>query len=163
LSIELIEAGPDGFAALIAGQVPQGVLRLAESELAPQAVLEMLAELSTRMASTFWPNAWMIVDHGTVAGLVTLVREPSARAVTIGYGIAESDRGRGLASRAVGMLLQRMTDDERVDLVLAETVVENQASQHVLRANGFSETGRRSDSEDGELICWSADVSKRAR
>ncbi len=154
MSVELVEAGPAHFAALIAGQVPPGARRLSESELAPVAVLEMLAQLSARISSLHMPNAWMIVNDGRAAGLLTLVSEPADRAATIGYGIAESDRGLGLASSAVATLLTLMRKDQRVDAVLAETSTLNPASQHVLRVNGFAEIGTRTDSEDGELICW---------
>lgn len=156
MSLALIEATPDRFAALIAGRVPDGARTLAASELAPEPVLEMLAALSARIAPVHAPNAWMIVDQGCAAGLLTLVAEPAGRAVTIGYGVAESDRGRGLASRAVAAFLTQMQADTRVDAVLAETSVDNPASQHVLRVNGFDETGRRDDPEDGPLICWRA-------
>ncbi len=159
MSISLIAVGPEHFAALIAGQVPDGVQVLAESELAPTAVLEMLAGLSARIAAVHAPNAWMIVDQGCVAGLLTLVAEPTDRAVTIGYGVAQSHRSRGLASQAVEAFLAQLRQDGRIDAVLAETSVDNPASQHVLRVNGFAETGRRLDPEDGELICWRAVTS----
>lgn len=158
MSTQLVEAGADQFSALVAGRVPDGARSLAESEIAPVAVLEMLAALSARIASFHSPNAWMIVERGSVAGLLTLVTEPAERAVTIGYGVAEVRRGQGLASRAVEQFLTLMRVDARVDAVLAETSVNNPASQHVLRVNGFAETGQRSDPEDGELICWRAEV-----
>jgi RimJ/RimL family protein N-acetyltransferase len=159
VSIALIAAGSGHFAALIAGQVPQGAQVLAESELAPTAVLEMLAGLSARIAAVHTPNAWMIVDQGCVVGLLTLVAEPADRAVAIGYGVAQSHRGRGVASQAVEAFLAQMHLDIRVESVLAETSVDNPASQHVLRVNGFLQTGKRLDPEDGELICWRAAAS----
>lgn len=158
MSVALIAAGPEQFAALIARRVPPGANALAPSELAPVPVLEMLASLSARIAIDHIPNAWMIVDNGCVAGLLTLVSEPANRAVTIGYGVAESHRRRGLASNAVSEFLALVRHDDRVEAVLAETSTGNPASQHVLRVNGFTETGQRIDPEDGELICWRADL-----
>ncbi|MFC0590365.1 GNAT family N-acetyltransferase [Novosphingobium aquiterrae] len=152
--MQLIEARPEHFVALVAGDVPPDARSLAPSALAPVPVLEMLAALSARIGASHVPNAWMIVEQGTVAGLLTLVAEPAERAVTIGYGVAESHRGRGLASGAVRELLELLRHDQRVDAVLAETSTENPASQHVLRVNGFAETGQRTDPEDGPLICW---------
>ena len=158
MSTVLVEADSEHFAALVAGRVPPGVQSVAESEIAPVPVLEMLAALSASIARVHSPNAWMIVEQGCVAGLVTLVTEPAGGAVTIGYGVAENHRGRGLASGAVSALLAHMRQDERVDAVLAETSTENPASQHVLRVNGFAEVGRRCDPEDGDLICWQIDA-----
>lgn len=154
MTVTLIEARGEHFAALIAGTVPPGAAAVAPSELAPQPVLEMLADLSARIAVVHAPNAWMILDQGCVAGLLSFVREPVGRAVTIGYGVAESHRGRGLASGAVRELLALLRQDDRIDAVLAETSTGNPASQHVLRVNGFAEAGRRTDPEDGDLICW---------
>ncbi|MFM5884828.1 MAG: GNAT family N-acetyltransferase [Novosphingobium sp.] len=154
MSALLVEAGAEHFAALIAGEVPPDALSLAPSELAPVPVIEMLADLSARIGASHVPNAWIIVEQGCVAGLLTLVCEPAERGATIGYGVAESHRGRGLASGAVRELLALLRHDPRVDAVLAETSTENPASQHVLRVNGFAETGQRTDPEDGPLICW---------
>ena len=156
--LELVEADADCFAALITGAIPAGATSLAETELAPVAVLEMLAALSARIAPVYAPNAWMIIENGCVVGLLTLVTEPAGRAVTIGYGVAESHRGCGVASRAVARVLALMQDDDRIDAVLAETSIDNPASQRVLLANGFAKTGQRCDPEDGELILWRFDV-----
>lgn len=159
MSTVLVETGPDSFAALIAGQVPPGAAALADSDIAPAPVLSMLAELSDRIGQNFAPNAWIIVEDGCLAGLISLVVVPEDRTVRIGYGVAPSYRGRGVASRATGHLLTLMREDSRVDAVLAETAVDNPASQHVLRINGFAEAGSRTDPEDGDLICWRASTA----
>lgn len=119
----------------------------------------MLADLSAKIGGTKSPNAWMIVDRGKVTGLISLVAEPVGETISIGYGIAESERGRGLASGAVGLLLELMRADASVSAVRAETGVDNPASQKVLIANGFDRTGTRCDPEDGDLVCWSKQVS----
>ena len=150
----LLEARAEDFFEMLKGRAPNGVLTLASSELAPVPVLEMLAQLSAQIAALFAPNAWMIVEDECLAGLVTLVAVPTDGAVTIGYGVTDSHRGCGVASRAVAQLLELMRADERVNAVLAETSVANPASQHVLRVNGFDVTGERDDPEDGLLICW---------
>ena len=154
MSLNLIEATPARFASLIAGEVPEGAETLAPSEIAPAAVLEMLANLSARIAKVHCPNAWLIVADGCAVGMLSLVTEPAGRTATIGYGIAASHRSRGLASDAVAQLAALLRADLRIDAVLAETSPANPASQHVLRTNGFAETGRRIDPDDGELICW---------
>ncbi len=61
-------------------------------------------------------------------------------AVEVGYGIVPNRRGRGLMSEALRALVAWAMRDPRVQSVVANTEVENRASQWVLRAAGFAET-----------------------
>lgn len=159
MSVGLRPANAEAFAALLAGRAPPGTTALAKTEIASPAVLEMLAGLSASIDGVFAPNAWMIVDDKVVCGLISLVRQPADHKVMIGYGIAESERGRGLASEAVRQLIELFRADPAVQEVIAETATTNLASQHVLRVNAFEQTGIRTDEADGELICWRIPVA----
>jgi len=154
----LIEATDDHFAALIAGEAPDG-LAVAEGGVETPEVLAMLRGLSAEVGESFEPNAWLIVEDGEVAGLTSLVRTPYVGdTVMIGYGVAASRRGRGIATRAVTDLLAWARSDHRVSTVTAETAIDNLASQRVLEANGFTRSGEREDEDDGPLFCWSVGV-----
>ncbi|MFZ0267679.1 GNAT family N-acetyltransferase [Caulobacter sp.] len=154
----LIEAADAHFAALIAGGSPDG-LTVAEGGVEAPEVLAMLRGLSAEVGESFEPNAWLIVEDGEVAGLTSLVRTPYVgETVMIGYGVAASRRGRGIATRAVADLLAWARADHRVSTVTAETAVDNIASHRVLEANGFTRSGERTDEEDGQLFCWSVEV-----
>jgi len=154
----LIEATDAHFAALIAGRAPDG-LTVAEGGVETPEVLAMLRALSAEVGESFQPNAWLIVEDGEVVGLTSLVRTPYVGdTVMIGYGVAASRRGRGIARRAVAELLAWARADWRVTTVTAETSIHNAASQRVLEANGFARTGQRTDEEDGELVCWAVGV-----
>ncbi|MBO9557486.1 MAG: GNAT family N-acetyltransferase [Caulobacter sp.] len=154
----LIETTDAAFAALIAGQAPEG-LAVAEGGVETPEVLAMLRALSAEVGESFQPNAWMMVEDGEVVGLASLVRTPYVGdTVMIGYGVAASRRGRGVARRAVAELLAWARSDYRVATVTAETSIHNAASQRVLEANGFARTGERTDEEDGELVCWAVEV-----
>lgn len=154
----LIEATDAHFAALIAGRAPDG-LTVAEGGVETPEVLAMLRALSAEVGESFQPNAWLIVEDGEVAGLTSLVRTPYVGdTVMVGYGVAASRRGRGIARRAVAELLAWARSDWRVATVTAETAIHNTVSQRVLEANGFTRTGQRTDEEDGELVCWSVGV-----
>jgi RimJ/RimL family protein N-acetyltransferase len=154
----LIETTDAHFAALIAGAAPDG-LKVAEGGVEGPEVLEMLRDLSATVGEAFTPNAWMMVEDGEVVGLCSLVRVPYVGdTVMIGYGVAESRRGRGIARRAVADLLDWARADGRVSTVTAETSIHNVPSQRVLEANGFERTGERIDEEDGELFCWRVGV-----
>jgi RimJ/RimL family protein N-acetyltransferase len=154
----LIEATDAHFATLIAGDSPDG-LTVAEGGVEAPELLTMLRGLSAEVGGSFEPNAWLVVEDGEVVGLTSLVRTPYVGdTVMIGYGVAASRRGRGIATRAVADLLAWARADHRVTTVTAETSIHNIPSQRVLEANGFTRSGEREDEEDGPLFCWSAGV-----
>lgn len=155
----LIEATHDDFAALLRGEAP-GLYRLCDSPLAPPEVLAMLGELADRIRPIFSPSAWMIVEDGEIAGLISPTQPLDAadRSLRIGYGVAPTRRGKGAATRAVADVTAWARGDDRVLALTAETSVDNPASQTVLTRNGFQAVGEREDSEDGALILWRLDL-----
>ncbi len=150
----IISLTSSAFDALADGVVPSGLRLLQDSAIASREVLRMLSDLNRAIAADFTPSAWMIVDGDEVVGLCSIIRPPESGELHIGYGVAPSREGRGMATAAVAELLDWARSDPRVKSVSAETAVDNVASQRVLERNGFSPTGRRSDPEDGPLICW---------
>jgi RimJ/RimL family protein N-acetyltransferase len=77
------------------------------------------------------------------------------KTVEIGYGISASYRGQGLASEAVGALVQWAFVANYATRVTAQTAVNNTASQCVLEKTGFVKTGETAfDPDDGDLIWW---------
>lgn len=151
------EALDADFEAVLSGRAPAG-LRLPDSPLAEQNILVMLRELANGIRPSFAPASWMIISDGELVGLCSLVKVPTDRAIDIGYGIAESCRRKGHASRAVAELLLWVQADDRVSTCNAETSVDNISSQRVLEATGFVRSGTRTDPEDGEMICWMVSV-----
>lgn len=91
------------------------------------------------------PRWWIhqVVVDGLVVGDVGFHGPPGAspRTVEIGYGLVPPWRGRGVATRACALILQRAWADG-ADLVVAETEPANLASQQVLLNNDFR---RRAD------------------
>jgi RimJ/RimL family protein N-acetyltransferase len=151
----LIEATSQNFAALLRGEVP-APLRLCDSPLAPPEVLAMLKQLADHIRVVFSPSAWMIVENDEIVGLLSPTRPLNAedRSLHIGYGVAPTRWGQGVATRAVADLVAWARQDPRVDALTADTSVDNPASQTVLARNGFQAVGERVDSEDGPLIMW---------
>jgi RimJ/RimL family protein N-acetyltransferase len=77
------------------------------------------------------------------------------KTVEIGYGINASYWGQGLASEAVGAVVQWAFGTGYAARVTAQTGVGNIASQRVLERNGFTKTGETAfDPDDGNLIWW---------
>lgn len=151
----LIEAKTQDFAALLRGEAP-APYRLCDSAVAPPEVLAMLAQLADRIRLVFSPAAWMIVEDGEIVGLISPTQPMDAadRSLRIGYGVAPTRQGRGVATRAVADLAAWAAADDRVRALTAETSVDNQASQTVLARNDFQVVGQRVDDEDGPLVQW---------
>lgn len=87
-------------------------------------------------------HQFVIVDEA-VAGfvqLVDVVPEPLASAM-VGYWVAQDRAGRGLATRAVGEIVEYAFGEVGLHRVEAGTAVANVASQRVLARNRFTRVG----------------------
>ena len=149
----IIETIAADYAALLRGVAPRD-FTLADTPIAPPPVLQMLKDLAGQVGESFSPASWLIVEHGEVVGLCSITRPWRKGVLDIGYGISPSRQGRGCASRAVRDVVGWAVDHPDVMAITAETSPANLASQRVLERNGFVMTGRRTDEEDGPLICW---------
>lgn len=155
----LIEASDAHFQDLLDGVAPTG-LHIADGGIEGEAVLNMLRELAHSVRATFAPAAWLVVEHDVVVGLCSLLSAPDVKhGVAIGYGIAEAHRGRGHCTAAVRDIVLWAKLHPNVMCVTAETATDNLASQYVLTNNGFKNTGRRVDPEDGDLLTWQIAVA----
>jgi len=149
----LLEASDADFAILIEGEAPRG-LRLPGGPIEAEPVLHLLRALADKIRPNFSPCAWLLVEDGEVAGLLSITSIVVPGEVRIGYGVAPTRRGRGVATRAVAGLLAWANEEPRLSVLHAETGADNRASQRVLAANGFIQVGGRFDDEDGALIVW---------
>ncbi|AVT29174.1 alanine acetyltransferase [Plantactinospora sp. BC1] len=80
---------------------------------------------------------------GQICGTVTLsaiLRGP-AQSANLGYWVAESVNGRGVATRAVGLILDVAFGELDLHQVMAGTLLHNTGSQRVLGRNGFDRIG----------------------
>jgi RimJ/RimL family protein N-acetyltransferase len=87
---------------------------------------------------------------GRAVGGVGFKGQPDGGCVEIGYGLAPSARGHGYAAEAVVALLA-MAADHRLSRVIADTTLDNIASQRTLIRAGFRLVGT-----DGELRHYEA-------
>ena len=150
----IIETQATDFAALIEMRAPRGLV-LADTPVAPVAVLQMLALLDAQIRQSFAPSSWLIVDGLEIVGLCSITSISAQGSIDIGYGIAPSRQGRGMASAAV---VDWARSAPAVTAITADTATDNVASQQVLVRNGFIRIGERIDDEDGALICWRHDL-----
>lgn len=104
--------------------------------------LQMLLTSHQAMGTLAGLPRWWVHEiwvAGQVVGDVGFHGPPPASGpvvVEIGYAVVPALRGRGIASRACALLLERAWQDG-ASQVLAETDADNVASQAVLRHNGF--------------------------
>ena len=81
----------------------------------------------------------IVESSGTVIGIVkAIVTEHRAQ---IGYVVHEPFRGRGLATRAVEALVERLETDPSISRVWATCALDNPASTRVLEKCGFQREG----------------------
>jgi RimJ/RimL family protein N-acetyltransferase len=94
---------------------------------------------------------------GRAVGGIGFKGQPDGGCVEIGYGLAPSARGHGYAAEAV-VALVAMAADHGLSRVIADTTVDNSASQRTLIQAGFRLAG-----PDGELHPYEAllDVGHR--
>ena len=96
-----------------------------------------------------------VVNEKTQA-VATAAESASTAVVEIGYGVDEAFRGRGLATEAVGALVEWGREREDVGVIVAETLTANLPSRRVLEKNGFRRRG-----ESNDALFWRVDVSER--
>jgi RimJ/RimL family protein N-acetyltransferase len=76
---------------------------------------------------------------GNAIGSIGFYGPPDeAGQITIGYGLVEQYRGRGLGTEALEALIAYCRTRPEVAAILADTEVENKVSQRVLEKSGFT-------------------------
>lgn len=121
----------------------------------PVVVSHVQRVVTQQRASHHDAGNWMIIAGGEVVGLGGFKGPASADGeIEIGYSIAASRRRRGHMTRAVALILEVARRDPAIRTVLADTAVDNVASQRVLAKNGFERFGTRDDPVDGALVRW---------
>jgi RimJ/RimL family protein N-acetyltransferase len=133
---------------------PGGRLTLPPEGIDDPATLMHVRGIVRRLQDANCAARWMIVSDGEVVGLCSYLRPPENGTATIGYGVAEKRRRLGHATRAVAAVIRAAEADPQVQILTAETSVNNPASSRVLEKNGFCRAGTRVDPEDGDLIVW---------
>ncbi|HEY8503741.1 MAG TPA: GNAT family N-acetyltransferase [Gemmataceae bacterium] len=162
--LRLLPFSPEHYLALIEG-APQFEARfglpaadglrdfIVSGEVSPA----WLARLRTATAADPWEHGFAVVhrESDTAIGTAGFKGPPDAAGmVEIGYGIAPGHQGRGYATEAAAALVSFAFGDDRVRLVRAHTLPENNASARVLAKCGFARVGEVVEPEDGLVWRW---------
>ena len=100
-----------------------------------------------------WGTHLFFDDDGVLVGIGGFKGPPADDVVEIGYAVAPSRQGRGIATAAVQFLLAQATRDG-VAMVIAHTLAGVNASTRVLMKTGFVRTSTLHDPEVGEVWRW---------
>jgi ribosomal-protein-alanine N-acetyltransferase len=100
-------------------------------------------EAQTEVARNADGLKFAILDDGELAGVVSLsdVVQGAFRSAHLGYWVDAGRHGRGLATRAVGAVVEHAFGPLGLHRVQAGTLVDNVASQRVLEKNRFELIG----------------------
>lgn len=123
----------------------------------PEAMIWMRDFLLEHEADLGWWN-YLIVHRQDVRliGTCGYKGTPSFEGeVEIGYEIAESYQFQGLATEAARALVENAFRFEAVKRIMACTLPEKNASNHLLQKIGFQFVGEQFDIEDGKIWEWS--------
>jgi RimJ/RimL family protein N-acetyltransferase len=142
-------AGPPALARALGHDVADGWVVFAPS-------LERVRDaVAADPASTRWGTRLFVVDDpATLVGWGGFKGPPGDGTVELGYAVAPSWRGRGVASGAVAAMLDEAWAQPAVHAVLAHTLAAPSASVRVLEKAGFGRDGERVDVDVGALWRW---------
>jgi [ribosomal protein S5]-alanine N-acetyltransferase len=113
-----------------------------EAFYTPAGQRARLADLERRRGAD-GSYAFVILEDGAAAGMAILsnVVRGAFRSANLGYWVAQERNGRGVATTAVGLVLEEAFGPIGLHRVEAGTLVDNLASQRVLARNRFRPIG----------------------
>ena len=88
--------------------------------------------------------------NGRFCGLAEMYgyREPIHK-ISVGYRLLEACWGQGIATEALRLMIGELIMERKIEIITASTMVENQASAHVLMKNGFTLVAHAVDEDWG--------------
>ena len=99
------------------------------------------SDVIDRLYTECWKDSIIlgIFTDGSFCGLAEFYgyRSP-IRKISVGYRLLERCWGKGIASSALGLMIDYLYGETDIGIITASTMVENQASAKVLRKNDFS-------------------------
>jgi RimJ/RimL family protein N-acetyltransferase len=122
----------------------------------PDALPILRASYERNPEGHVWGSLFFIeLAVPTLVGFGGFKGSPSPDGVVeIGYAIAPAFRGRGLATDAVALMVQRAFADVAVHAVDAHTLGHDNPSTRVLQKTGFRKIAEIDDPDDGPIWQW---------
>jgi [ribosomal protein S5]-alanine N-acetyltransferase len=156
MAFALLQLSKTALEALAASRVPEGLEGRGEPDSMPPAfVAARSLELAAAGHPAPWSTTFLIVsnEHARIVGACGFKTVPLNGRVEVGYGVSPSEQGRGAATAALELLLQRAFEAGAIE-VLAEVAPTNHASTRVVQKAGFEKVGSRVDNEGDFVVQW---------
>lgn len=155
--IELTPISEANLRRLMRGEpVALAPLAVAEGALPPpKTVARALAQLDLATPAA-WCVPFLVVatSRATVLGACGFKTAPVDGCVEISYGMARAERGRGIATIAIGQLLERAAASGLVQEVVAHILPDNVASSRLVTRLGFTPEGLVVDADGERVMRW---------
>ncbi|AKG24219.1 GNAT family N-acetyltransferase [Calothrix sp. 336/3] len=154
--LESLIAGDDKFFTAFGWRVVDGYLPF------PEALAYSLKMLqSSRIWYPWLPYLILNSENSSVIGLVGFKDVPDAEAtVEIGYSVAPSFQGQGVATAAASELIKIAALTDEVKCIIAHTLAETSPSIRVLEKCGMTQVSELFDPEDGKLWRWEINLGR---
>jgi len=143
---------PAALAARVGAAVPEGLI-----DDAFRGAFQFARDRLSRQPEIFgwWTALFVLAEPRTICGMGGFTGPPDADGVVeIGYSIAPSLRGRGLATAAARELVRSAFADARVNWVRAHTLAQHNPSTLVLEKVGFRKIGELIDPAEHPDPIW---------
>ena len=143
--LDAYEAGPEALGRMLDAEVTDGWV------LYPEWLRKALGAVDPSEGDEWGTHLFLLADPRTLVGWGGFKGEPRDGVVEIGYEVAASVQGRGIATAAAAAMIAK-AEAAGVQSVTAHTLREHNASCRVLEKNGF----RLVDEEavDGDRQAW---------
>ena len=161
--IELTHIDVDNLRRLAAREpVDFGDVAVSAGALPPRHVAVRALTHLDAGTPALWCMPFLIMprSHDAILGGCTFKTAPVDGRVEIGYGVAPSHRGRGVATAAVTQLLHLAAASGIVRQVIAHVLPGNFASAKVLSRLGFEMGSAFVDTDEEEVVRWMWHVAR---
>ncbi len=112
-----------------------------------------LEELKKRPDMEKWTRLIVLKSENKVIGEISVQGNTNDNWVPeLGYGVVDTYSNQGFATEAVYSFLEWLTVSQKLSLITAKTFLKNKKSQHILRSNGFIETGEGIIGRDEKIV-----------
>ncbi|MES2732095.1 MAG: GNAT family N-acetyltransferase [Bacteroidota bacterium] len=117
-----------------------------------EALETWITHVGVNEMNYLWFTNWEVVlkqENVSIGGIGFVGMPDDNGAVLLGYGIDCRHRGNGYATECARRLIEWAFEHPKTRKIIAETVMQNGASQKVLLHNGFVQTR-----EEGDILAW---------
>jgi RimJ/RimL family protein N-acetyltransferase len=156
-AIELVPISEADLCRLARGEpVELEALAVAEGALPPPKTVARALAQRALATPALWCVPFLVVSasRATVLGACGFKTAPADGRVEISYGLARAERGRGVATMAIGQLLERAAASGEVKEVVAHIVPGNVASSRLVTRLGFTPEGLLDDADGEQVMRW---------